>query len=63
MLSELLASPARFERAAFRLGVKCVVPRLTHILRDGVIERLAQYVFQYGLGICGQTAKLPIRVL
>ena len=29
-LSGFLASPARFEHAAFRLGVKRVVPRLTH---------------------------------
>ena len=28
--SVVLASPARLERAAFRLGVKRVVPRLTH---------------------------------
>ena len=65
-----LRADARMQRAALlrQTGAFFLTPFVLPLLfnaylRDGVIERLAQYVFQYGLGICGQTAKLPIRLL
>lgn len=48
-----LATPARFERAAYRLGICCSILLSYGALRLGIVDLVAVMKLYVGLGRCG----------